>query len=987
MELERIHDYAWRIRKHGNMRVDGIVYASRKLLDDIRGDESLEQVMNVACLPGIVGASLAMPDIHWGYGFCIGGVAAFDADEGVISPGGVGYDINCLPANADIMDHCGYRRSIESYKSLHQPVNIRCLANGSEVKSAAVVRFLERKSDGTLIRLTTESGKVILATRDHPILTPDGMVPIGNMGEGDEAAIYHFEGVKYEKPSNDILVDEKNIIELSNQIGKGSSGSAVQQIMKFFKKIDLLPLRYDSWQLPYLIKIIGYLFGDGTLYVDSTRNRYRAAFYGKREDLESIRQDIQAIGFSPSIIYSRDRRHQIETMYNICCFDRREDYFYVGSASFGLIMTALGVPVGKKVATAYEVPLWIRSAPLWQKRLFLASLFGAELSTPKTIKGHGHNFLCPVLDMNKQEDLLENGRQFLVQLSKMLSEFGVKTQKISSRYEHIGKTRKRSCRLRLIMSSRYESIINLYARVGFEYNRLRQARAALASAYLKAKEKHLDWREQVSDNIRAYYKMTGTDARSVHDYFGNWAPNFSFVVRSMHGRNSRVRVAEGFTTFEEFVEHSTVRLGSSGCVWETVIAVDEEPYDGPVYDFTVDHPDHNFIADGFVVSNCGVRLLRTELLARDMAPKIREIVNQLFRDIPTGIGSHHKNFRLGPDDLKQVLKEGAGWAVKRGYGDENDLDHIEAHGCISGADPQAVSEHAKGRGRDQLGTLGSGNHFVEVQEVSEIYDEQAANVMGLFPGQLVVMVHTGSRGLGHQVCEDHIEIMLAASRKYHIELPDKQLCCAPIGSPQGQHYFAAMAAAANFAFANRQMITHWVREALMHALRMGPADIRISPVYDVCHNIAKFEEHMVGGVSRRLCMHRKGATRAFPAKHPEVPAVYRSIGQPVLIPGDMGRYSFVLVGTDRAMEETFGSTCHGAGRLMSRHQAKRICRGRDIERELLDKGIIVRGASRATVVEEVPEAYKDVADVVDAVVGAGISKKVAKLRPLGVIKG
>lgn len=385
--------------------------------------------------------------------------------------------------------------------------------------------------------------------------------------------------------------------------------------------------------------------------------------------------------------------------------------------------------------------------------------------------------------------------------------------------------------------------------------------------------------------------------------------------------------------------------------------------------------------------NCGVRLLRTELEAKKIAESKRQLVCQLFRDIPTGVGSHRRDFKLGRDELTNLLKNGARWAISRGFGDELDLDHIEAGGCIPGADPSAVSNRAKERGHDQVGTLGSGNHFVELQEVVEIYDEQAANVMGLFPGQLTITIHTGSRGLGHQVCEDHIEIMIEAARRYGIELPDKELCCAPISSPEGEHYFAAMAAAANFAFANRQMITHWVRQAMERELKMGPRDIGIAPIYDIAHNIAKFEEHTVGGTRRRLCIHRKGATRAFPAHHPEIPAAYREIGQPVLIPGDMGRYSFVLVGTERAMEETFGSTCHGAGRLMSRHAAKRACRGRNILQELEERGIIVRGATRDTIVEEAPEAYKDVADVVDAVHGAGISKKVAKLRPIGVIKG
>jgi tRNA-splicing ligase RtcB len=385
--------------------------------------------------------------------------------------------------------------------------------------------------------------------------------------------------------------------------------------------------------------------------------------------------------------------------------------------------------------------------------------------------------------------------------------------------------------------------------------------------------------------------------------------------------------------------------------------------------------------------NCGVRLLRTEIEEKDLTPKVREVVNQLYRDIPTGVGSHRGDVRLDPDDMQQVLRDGAGWAVSRGFGDPADLDHIEAGGCLQGAEPQAVSDRAKQRGRDQLGTLGSGNHFVEIEVVNEIYDAHAANIMGLFPGQVTITVHTGSRGLGHQVCEDHIELMLAAARKYRIELPDKQLCCAPIASPEGKQYVAAMAAAANFAFANRQMITHWVREAFEHALGMGPHDLGIAPVYDVCHNIAKFEDHRVGGVSRRVCVHRKGATRAYPAKHPEVPAAYRSIGQPVLIPGDMGRYSFILVGTERAMEETFGSTCHGAGRLMSRHAAQRAARGRNIEHELLQKGIVVRGASHETIAEEMPDAYKDVADVVEAVHMAGISRKIARLKPLGVIKG
>jgi tRNA-splicing ligase RtcB len=311
---------------------------------------------------------------------------------------------------------------------------------------------------------------------------------------------------------------------------------------------------------------------------------------------------------------------------------------------------------------------------------------------------------------------------------------------------------------------------------------------------------------------------------------------------------------------------------------------------------------------------------------------------------------------------------------------------LEEGGCFDGADPAQVSEHALARGADQLGTLGSGNHFAEVQYVDEIYDADAARAFGLALDGVTIMIHSGSRGLGHQVCTDHLKTMLSASSRYGIELPDRQLCCAPIRSPEGERYLGAMAAAANFAFANRQAMTHWVRESIGSVLG-SDAGAQVDVIYDVCHNTAKFETFVVDGERRRVCVHRKGATRAFPPGHAEIPARYRAVGQPVLIPGDMGRYSFVLAGTQRAFDETFGSTCHGAGRRMSRGQAKREARGRNIADELAASGVVVRAAGYGTIVEEMPEAYKDVASVVDAVERAGISRKVARLRPLGVIKG
>ena len=379
--------------------------------------------------------------------------------------------------------------------------------------------------------------------------------------------------------------------------------------------------------------------------------------------------------------------------------------------------------------------------------------------------------------------------------------------------------------------------------------------------------------------------------------------------------------------------------------------------------------------------------MRSGLSRQDVEGRIKEIVQALFRNIPSGVGSRRKDFRLSPQDQEKVLLLGARWAVQQGFGRSKDLEHIEENGCLTGARPELISAKALDRGRDQLGTLGSGNHFVEIGYVERIYDLEAARILGLLDQQVTVFIHTGSRGLGHQVCDESIKKLISATAKYGLELPDRQLCCAPIASPEGQDYLGAMAAAANFAFANRQIISHWVQETLEQVLHLGPASLQLDLIYDLCHNIAKFEEHEWEGRKRKLCIHRKGATRAFPPHHPLVPKAYEDIGQPVLIPGDMGRYSYVLLGTQQAMSETFGSTCHGAGRIMSRQAAKKAAKGRAITREMEDRGIHVQGAGLGTIVEEISEAYKDVADVVEVVHQAGISKKVARIRPLGVLKG
>ncbi|MBD3236442.1 MAG: RNA-splicing ligase RtcB [Candidatus Eisenbacteria bacterium] len=382
--------------------------------------------------------------------------------------------------------------------------------------------------------------------------------------------------------------------------------------------------------------------------------------------------------------------------------------------------------------------------------------------------------------------------------------------------------------------------------------------------------------------------------------------------------------------------------------------------------------------------NCGVRLMTTALEAKEVRSRLEAMVTALFRDIPTGVGSHGAIERLSDRALEKVMTRGARWAVEEGYGDAADLPRTEEEGCLAGADPAAVSPRARSRGREQLGTLGSGNHFAEIDQVDEIYHPEAAAEFGLREGQITLQIHTGSRGFGHQVCDDYLKVMGRAVRKYDLELPDRQLACTPLDSPEGRDYLAAMACAANYAWANRQTLMALAERALLESLRIAPRDLGMRLLYDVCHNIAKLEQHEVGGAPRRLCVHRKGATRAYPPKDARNP--WR-LGQPVLVPGDMGTVSFVCLGQEGSLEKSFGSTCHGAGRVMSRREASRRFRGQDLVAEMRGRGVLVMAKARGTIAEEMSEAYKDVSEVVEVTHRAGLSLKVARLRPLAVIKG
>lgn len=388
---------------------------------------------------------------------------------------------------------------------------------------------------------------------------------------------------------------------------------------------------------------------------------------------------------------------------------------------------------------------------------------------------------------------------------------------------------------------------------------------------------------------------------------------------------------------------------------------------------------------GFDIA-CGIRLLRTNLSKEDVDKVKPELMQELNRNVPKGVGKSGR-VKVDRSEFNKAITMGARWGIGRGYGWEEDIEFLERRGCLAGADPDAVSQHAYERGHDQIGTLGSGNHFVEIQVVEEIYDEEAARACGLSLGQITVMIHSGSRGFGHQICTDYLKVMERVTARMGYQLPDRQLACAPIKSEEGVKYASGLACGVNYAVLNRQLLTHWVRGSFERVLRASARKLGINIVYDNSHNLVLFEEHQINGIKKELCVHRKGATRAFGPGHPDLPENYKSIGQPIVVPGDMGTCSFLLLGTEQAMKESFGSTCHGAGRMMSRSEAKRRIRGTELKNALEARGISVMADSMPGLAEEAPDAYKDVSQVVEICVGARISRKVAKMVPIGVLKG
>ncbi len=959
--LKKIDSFRWEIPKDykKGMNVPGRIFASANMIEQIKHDNAPEQVANVATLPGIVKASMAMPDIHWGYGFPIGGVAAFSAEEGIISPGGVGYDINCLSPEAKILTENGYWVKLKNLpKKLEEHVKIYNVNEGHNDFSD-IYFVAERKIEPNekAVRITTETGKIIEGSEDHPVLTPHNYKMMGELKKGDEIVVYPFEGLEYDERKG-IILDENNF------------GDVDTQITKYLRERNLIPLRWDDPKLGTIAKILGFAFGDG--HLGELSGRITLSFYGSERNLRVLKKDVETLGVKCNI-YVRERSYSIDTVSGHYEGISRAAELRVSSRGFAIFLEKLGMPKGNKAMGNYRVPEWIMSAPLWVKRNFLAGLFGADGS----IVEFKRNTPLPInLTQGKKEEMKKNLGEFMGDVAKMLSEFGIKTTMYEIKSRN-GVTYRLS-----IVGEKY--IKKFLGKINYEYDLNKKEKGLFAYAYLLLKENVKNERKKAAEMARDIYRKTG----SVKEAYAavRHIVNKRFVERVIYERVTEPRLPKSFLSFDDFVSERGL---PGGFVVEKIDKIERiKPDYAKFYDVGVYHEAHNFISNGVVVHNCGVRLLRTNLKEEDVRPKLKELIDTIFINVPSGVGEKGK-LHLSFRELNEVLDRGVKWAVENGYGWNEDIERIEEGGSMKHASHEKVSDKAKKRGAPQLGTLGAGNHFLEVQKVDKIFLPEVAKKFGIeHEGQVMVMIHTGSRGLGHQVATDYIRVMENAARKYGIKLEDKQLACAPTHSKEAEDYFAAMSAAANFGFTNRQLIMHWVRESFGKVFNEDPEDLGMHLIYGVAHNIAKLEEHVVDGKRMKLYVHRKGATRAFAAGREELSSLYRDVGQPVLIPGDMGTGSYVLVGTQKAMEETFGSTCHGAGRVMSRHAALRKFRGDEIKRELWEKKrIYVRSASNRVAAEEAPDAYKNVDDVVRAVEGAGISRIVARLVPMGVVKG
>lgn len=955
------------------MKVPVTIYADESLMQKMMTDRTIMQAINVSTIPGILGHAIVLPDGHEGYGFPVGGVAAMDAEEGMISPGGVGYDINCLHPSTRVCREEGTWRRIDAIGD--NDITLSFDAKSKSTIKTTPVLILKKKHNGTIHKIATKFGKEILVTGDHPLLTDKGMIDARFVSIGTRLVSHGFEGLEYSEPAEHVIYSLADISKAMDEIGITEKGNAKSQVFKYLSKLGLTELKTTDNKIPKLLKILGIILSDGTM---PQGNKY-VSIYGKQDDLKSIKTDLSDLGI-PSIMVSRKRYHKINTHYGETAFQAMEHSLKITSKGFRVILHAMGMPSGNRSLQRYRIPAWIKSLEAWQKRLFVAAYFGGDLTKP--ISHNGYNFHMPAFSVSKVDTLVDNAFEIINDMREILDSLGVRTSEptLVDGYTYVGKNGTTKA-VRLAIESNAENALRFFSTVGYVYNKEKEILASLASLYLRFTTEVKQQREIARNTARQMYSSGVSSGQILVTLTGEYYTQ-SFVEHSMWSERKSPRVWN-VIRFNEFVQEISI---GDGYGWDQITKIEKIDYDDYVYDLNINDHNHNFIANGIVVSNCGVRLLRTNLTEKDVRPKLKEIVTDLFNSIPSGVGSQGA-VKLNYSELDEVLVRGVNWAIEHGYGTTDDADVCEENGQIKNADPNKVSNTARKRGAPQLGSLGSGNHFLEVQKVEKIYDEEAAKRMGIKEGNVTVLIHCGSRGFGHQICSDYLRVSEQALQKYDIHLPDRELACVPNSSEEGESYRKAMFAALNFAWSNRQMITHWTRKSFERVFKQSESDLDMKLVYDVAHNIAKVEKHKVDGRERSVVVHRKGATRAFPANREEIPLKYRDLGQPVLIPGSMGTGSWILLGQPNSMNLSFGSTAHGAGRMMSRSKARRDFTEDQVKKSLSDKGIFIKSLTRDGVVEETPEAYKDVDAVVNVSHELGIATKVAKLVPIGVIKG
>ena len=846
-------------------------FLSKEMFEKVE-EEAIQQAYNCASLPGLVEPFCVMPDVHTGYGCPIGGVGAYDIEEGIISPGMCGYDINCLDKNTKILFRDGYYIKISKIKKYGKVL----LNNCNSLNSGKISFILSKKHDKVVI-IHTKWGRKLIGSLDHLVLCINGYKKMSEIKEGDRVLVYPFEGVKYKESKRTLIKYLKCDL----------------QSTRYLKERNLLPLTTDNPNIGLIARILGYAFSDGYL-----EKNFRLRIYSKcYEDLLEIKKELEEINIRSSI----DKNKSI---YRLS----------INSKSFNLLLYYLGLKDKSRV------PKWLFKAPKWIIRNFLAGVFG----------GDGSIVIIRRKDINL--NLTSKHKRFLIDVKKLLKKFRV--------YSRIYKVNDDCYRLYI---SGEKNIYRFLSLIGYEYNKERRKLGNLVCEYIRRKLIIKKYKKNIFK-----YKLKYLDT-----YI-----NSQYLTRLKLKKDLIPRISYKFETFEEFIEKYSI----GDFLIDEVIKIEIKNSRKILYDLGVFHEAHNFIANGIVVHNCGVRLLKTNIHYSEIS-NWRELGKKLQRNIPAGLGSESP-ITLTKSQLEEVCINGVDWAIDKGYGYIEDKRHIEENGKIEGAEPKYISDRAYERGRDQLGSLGSGNHFAEVLIVEKIYDKSWAKKMGLFEGQICFLIHTGSRGFGHQIASDYINLMESAYKKYGIKLPDIQLACAPFYSTEGQKYWKAMKCAANYAFANRQLITHFIRETL--------PNWEIEILYDVCHNIVKIEQHFTKEGKRTVVIHRKGATRSFPE-------------QPVLIPGSMGTASYVLVGTEKSLELSFGSSAHGSGRVMSRRKARREFSPERIKKDLEKKGIYVFSTTKKTAAEEAPYVYKNVDEVVKVVHEVGISKKVARLIPKIVI--